>query len=174
MEPRNPSHYRKKLGTERAAKYPMHRGNNTMPYRRSNAGFTLIELMIVVAIIAVLAAIAIPAYQVYVARSQLTAALAEIDPGRTAYDLLVDAGVETDNTYEDVDNLGLPSTTPRCNITAVAPTNGQGTITCQLTGSATLINNGHLTWQRNSSGIWQCVSPDLPSEVLPSACTSQD
>jgi type IV pilus assembly protein PilA len=42
---------------------------------RSNAGFTLIELMIVVAIIGVLAAIAIPAYQDYVARAQASEAL---------------------------------------------------------------------------------------------------
>jgi type IV pilus assembly protein PilA len=171
-EPRNPSHSREKLGIERATKWPIHRGN-TMSHRHSNAGFTLIELMIVVGIVAVLTAIAIPMYQVYVARSQVTAALTEINPGRTAYELLVDAGVQTDGTYEDVDNLNLPSTTPRCKISANAPTNGQGNITCTLINSSSLFNNDSaVSWQRTASGSWECVATDIPSEVLPAICST--
>src|SRR5690606_39244347 len=53
---------------------------------KKQQGFTLIELMIVVAIIAILAAIALPAYQNYVAKSQVTAGLADIRGGVTAFE----------------------------------------------------------------------------------------
>ncbi|MGC1549938.1 MAG: pilin [Rhodanobacter sp.] len=141
-----------------------------MLQHRRSAGFTLIELMIVVAIIAILAAIAIPAYQNYVARSQVTAGLAEITPGRTAYELLIDAGVATGTSFTNVDNLNLPTTTPRCtSISASVPVNGVGTITCNLQGSTLIGANSHIELSRNSSGAWQCLS-NVPALILPNSC----
>lgn len=51
---------------------------------KNQQGFTLIELMIVVAIIAILAAIALPAYQDYVARSQVSEAMSLASGAKTA------------------------------------------------------------------------------------------
>ncbi|HHW4681548.1 MAG TPA: pilin, partial [Xylella taiwanensis] len=60
---------------------------------KKQEGFTLIELMIVIAIIAILAAIALPMYQNYVARSQVAAALAEITPGRIQAEIRITDGL---------------------------------------------------------------------------------
>jgi len=135
------------------------------------AGFTLIELMIVVAIIAILAAIAIPQYQIYTARSQITAALADINPGRTAYETLVNQGVTDGAQFANVDNLGLQSPTPHCsNITSTVNVTGGGTIVCTLDGS-TAIKGSTLELIRSSSGSWSCSS-DADPRYLPSSCQS--
>ena len=60
---------------------------------KKQSGFTLIELMIVVAIIAILAAIALPAYQTYTARSKFTEVISATGPVKTQMELcLLDVG----------------------------------------------------------------------------------
>jgi len=65
---------------------------------KKQAGFTLIELMIVVAIIGVLAAIAIPAYQSYTARAKFSEVVGAAGPAKLAVDLCVQTGTPANCT----------------------------------------------------------------------------
>ena len=135
-------------------------------------GFTLIELMIVVAIIGILAAVAIPAYQDYIARSQVSEAVSLLGAAKTPVaEYLADRGT-------------LPAITD-----AVTTTSGKYTGSLGLTGDATAVT---LTATMKASGVnsavtsgtvdmrspdgaktWSCTAGTtngLGSKYLPGAC----
>ena len=123
---------------------------------KKQQGFTLIELMIVVAIIAILAAIALPAYQNYVAKSQVTAGLADIRGGVTAFEEGIQSGTQTTAVTPAI--LGLSATTARCSAVATTgawtATNGQK-IECTIQGNPK-VTGTKIALERNASGAWQC------------------
>jgi len=108
-----------------------------MQVKKAQGGFTLIELMIVVAIIGILAAVAIPAYQNYVAKSKFAAGLAEVSAGKTGIDVAMSEG-----TVAEADLLaasGLKTTTPACDMTATL-TGGVAALTCTVNSCPAPIN----------------------------------
>ncbi|WP_185815509.1 pilin [Xanthomonas sp. SS] len=131
-------------------------------------GFTLVEIMIVLAIVAVLAAIAIPIYQNFVAKAQLTTALAEIEPGRSMVETaLADAA---DPALVTADYIGLSAATARCaSILVSLNADGQATLSCDVIGGS-VVNGRTLSLQRTTAGVWECDASAFDARYRPSGC----
>lgn len=132
---------------------------------QKSQGFTLIELMIVVAIIGILAAIAFAAYQDYTIRAQAAGGLADITPGKTTFESeLVTRNLST----TDVRDIGLRSSTQRCSLIDIA-SGEAGFIRCKIQGHP-ILNGQTITLQRNTSNVWLCQAPGIDFRYKPSYC----
>ena len=166
---------------------------------KAQKGFTLIELMIVIAIIGILAAIAIPQYQNYIARSQVSRVMGEAGNLKTAIENCVTNG-RTGTIHSNIPATGnLPAT--ECSLDAAASNlitgavqgsaapagtgypqaawttgvNGGATITATFGNNAattlTEANANTLVWTRNAEGTWTCTTT-VPQKYRANGCTN--
>jgi type IV pilus assembly protein PilA len=118
-------------------------------------GFTLIELMIVVAIIGILAAIAIPQYQDYIARSQVTRVVGEVSALKTSAEEQLMRGVQPSGTLTDV---GFTSSDLISANTLTFQSTGSGTLTATMGDSASsAVDGAIITLTRTDEGAWSCA-----------------
>jgi type IV pilus assembly protein PilA len=138
--------------------------------KNRHAGFTLIELMIVIAIIGILAAVAVPAYQSYSVRAQVTEAIVSLGACKTS---VTEYFQSKSAMPVDRDASGCPDQ----NSTYVASVDVQhGVITATTQSLGDVAANGKtvtFTPVPDPQGVmgWNCAGT-LPSRYLPAECRS--
>ena len=142
-------------------------------------GFTLIELMIVVAIIGILAAIAIPQYQNYIAKSQVSRAMGETSSIKTAVETCLNEG----KTAASECTLGITASNVQ-GTTVNGGAKNEATNSKALTENtvilATFEDNAAATlktspkntllWTRTTDGSWNCTTT-VEAKYRPAGCS---
>jgi len=145
--------------------------SNSNYYYKLQAGFTLVELMIVVAIIGILASIAIASYQTRIKQSQLVSIYQELSHFKLPYQMLMNEGAGV--TDFSPSGLNMPAQTKYCQFSVAEPSIAGVTldaVRCDIQGLSYL-QDQYIILDYDSKGLWQCrASADILTVYLPSAC----
>ncbi len=145
--------------------------------KKVQQGFTLIELMIVVAIIGILAAVAIPAYQDYTIRAKLTEAMSIGAQAKTAVSeyYISEGSMPADQTtagFETNTSYATAKVVQSMTYTKTSDDIGLITMAVKDVGGSTTAGDAFtLTGTGTATGVqWECAATSLDAKYLPSNC----
>ncbi|MDO6460346.1 pilin [Granulosicoccaceae sp. 1_MG-2023] len=133
-----------------------------MMKQKAQQGFTLIELMIVIAIIGILAAVAVPQYQNYVAKAQVTRVVGELGSVRTAAETCTLEGIAKADC-----EFGYDATSS--NLVKEVTLNTNSLVATLGNNAATTLDGETVTWTRDGNGAWTCATT-APSKYTTPNC----
>ena len=135
--------------------------------KRIQKGFTLIELMIVVAIIGILAAVALPAYQDYTVRAKVSELVLAASNAKTT----VSENAQTLGTMAGSDAGATITVSGKVSAGSVS-TNGVITVTgnAQTVGTAVTISLSPAFNEADGKVIWTCTSATAMHKYVPAEC----
>lgn len=152
-------------------------------YRQQEAGFTLMELLIVLALVAVISMIAVPIYRSYVQSAKITEGVTLASGIQLDVELfytLYNRWPSSDNSHGEL-NLGEPESYAGNSVESIAVNGNQITVTYKASEVVGESGDGvvqlRLTADISDNGSvirWRCVGENMPESDLPASCRLAD